>query len=197
MDSRRIVLFLLLIQLCAQSDALAAVGVTVHPRLAPLTLTESQQFTATVVNTANHTVIWAVDGITGGNATVGTISSSGLYHPPAKRGQHKITAKSVAQPAVVGAATVWVTDYPGMFTYHADKFRSGVNLQEFALTSSTVKASMFGKLFSRAVDGQIYAQPLHVANLTIAGGKHNVVYVATEHSSVYAFDADGKVKAPF
>lgn len=188
----------LLFQLCLwSSNALAAVGVSVHPARAPLTLTEPQQFTATVVNTTNHAVTWSVDGIAGGNATVGTISSSGLYHPPGKRGTHKITAKSVAQPTAVGSATVWVTDYPGMFTYHADKFRSGVNLQEFALTSSTVKASTFGKLFSRAVDGQIYAQPLHVANLTIAGSKHNVVFVATEHSSVYAFDADGKTTAPF
>jgi hypothetical protein len=84
-----------------------------------------------------------------------------------------------------------------MLTYHADRFRSGVNSQEFALTPATVSASTFGKLFSRTVDGQIYAQPLHVANLTIAGAKHNVVYVATEHSSVYAFDADGKTTAPF
>src|SRR5438270_1560748 len=189
--------FVLLILLCCQSNAFAAVVVTVHPARAPLTLTEPQQFTATVINTTNHAVIWAVDGITGGNSTVGTISSSGLYHPPGHRGTHKITAKSVAQSTAVGSATVWVTDYPGMFTYHADKFRSGVNLQEFALTSATVKASTFGKLFSRAVDGQIYAQPLHVANLTIAGSKHNVVFVATEHSSVYAFEADGKTTSPF
>src|ERR1041385_5819156 len=191
-----LILFLLL-QLCCFSNAFAAVGVTVHPARAPLTLTEPQQFTATVINTTNHAVIWAVDGITGGNSTVGTISSSGLYHPPGKRGTHKINAKSVAQSTVGGSATVWVTDYPGMFTYHGDKFRSGVNLQEFALTKSTVKSSTFGKVFSRSVDGQIYAQPLHVANLTIAGAKHNVVFVATEHSSVYAFDADGKTTAPF
>jgi len=84
-----------------------------------------------------------------------------------------------------------------MFTYHADRFRSGVNLQEFALTKSTVKSSTFGKVFKRVVDGQIYAQPLYVANLTIAGAKHNVVFVATEHSSVYAFEADGRTTAPF
>ena len=84
-----------------------------------------------------------------------------------------------------------------MFTYHADTFRSGVNLQEFALTKITIKSSTFGKVFIRDVDGQIYAQPLHVANLTIAGAKHNVVFVATEHSSVYAFEADGKTTAPF
>jgi hypothetical protein len=187
----------LLIQLCLHSSAFAAVGVTVHPQRAALTLTEPQQFTATVVNTTNHGVVWSVDGIVGGNSTVGTISTSGFYRPPAKRSTHKITARSVVQSTATGSATVWVTDYPGMFTYHADRFRSGVNLQEFALTASTVKSATFGKLFSRAVDGQIYAQPLHVTNLTIAGAKHNVVFVATEHSSVYAFEADGKTTAPF
>ncbi len=128
---------------------------------------------------------------------MGTISTSGLYHPPAKRSVHTITAASVAQPTAKGSAKVWITDYPGMFTYHADRFRSGVNLQEFALTKITVKSTTFGKVFTRAVDGQIYAQPLYVANLTIAGAKHNVVFVATEHSSVYAFEADGKTTAPF
>jgi hypothetical protein len=197
MKAIRISALFLLIQLCFHSAAFAAVGVTVHPRKASLTLSEPQQFTATVVNTTNHSVIWAVDGVSGGNATVGTISASGLYHSPGKRSTHTITAKSVAQPSVVGLAKVWITDYPGMFTYHADRFRSGVNLQEFALTKSTVASATFGKVFSRVVDGQIYAQPLHVANLTIAGAKHNVVFVATEHSSVYAFEADGRTTAPF
>src|SRR5215467_6577021 len=197
MKSGRTLGLLATLLLCLGVNVFAAVGVTVHPARASLTLTEPQQFTATVVNTTNHGVVWAVDGIVGGNFTVGTISSSGLYRPPARRSTHKITAKSVAQPSAIGSATVWITDYPGMFTYHADRFRSGVNLQEFALTSSAVNAGTFGKLFSRAVDGQIYAQPLHVANLTIAGAKHNVVYVATEHSSVYAFDAVGKTTAPF
>lgn len=177
--------------------AFAAVTVALHPARAPLTLTQSQQFTAVVSNTTNHSVIWAVDGITGGNSTVGTISTSGFYHPPAVRGTHKITAKSVAAPTAVGSATVWITDYPGMFTYHGDRFRSGVNLQELALAPSNVSATTFGKLFSRPVDGQIYAQPLYVANLAIAGAKHNVVYIASEHSSIYAFDADGKVASPF
>src|SRR5207245_11487350 len=73
----------------------------------------------------------------------------------------------------------------------------GVDLQAFALTKSTVKCSTCGKVFTRAVDGQIYAQSLYVANLTIAGAKHNVVFVATEHSSVYAFEADGRTTTPF
>jgi hypothetical protein len=193
----RILGFLLLILLCSKINLFAAVGVTVHPAKASLTLSEPQQYTATVVNTTNHSVVWSVDGVRGGNSTVGTISTSGLYHPPAKRSVHTITASSVAQPTAKGSAKVWITDYPGMFTYHADRFRSGVNLQEFALTKSTIKSSTFGKVFKRVVDGQIYAQPLYVANLTIAGAKHNVVFVATEHSSVYAFEADGRTTAPF
>ena len=197
MKSGRILYFPAALLLCVGINAFAAVGVTVHPARASLTLTEPQQYTATVVNTTNHSVIWFVDGIQGGNSTVGTISTSGLYHPPAKRSFHTIRAQSVVQSTATGSAQVWITDYPGMFTYHADKFRSGVNLQEFALTKSTVKSSTFGKVFSRSVDGQIYAQPLYVANLTIAGAKHNVVFVATEHSSVYAFEADGKTTSPF
>lgn len=175
----------------------AAVTVSVHPARAPLTLAQPQQFTATVLNTTNHNVTWAVDGVVGGNSTVGTISSSGFYRPPASRSVHKITARSVVQSTAAGSATVWVTDYPGMFTYHGDKFRSGVNFQELALFPANVNKNTFGKLFARGVDGQIYAQPLYVANLRIAGGTHNIVYVVTEHDSVYAFDADGKITAPF
>lgn len=179
------------------TSAFAAVTVTVHPARAPLTLTQPQQFTATVVNTTNSGVTWAVDGVVGGNSTVGTITTGGLYHPPSAAGKHTITARSVAQSTAVGSATVWVTNYVGMWTHHADKFRSGVNSQELALSPSTVNKNTFGKLFSRSVDGQIYAQPLVVTNLTIAGGRHNVAYVATEHGSVYAFDADGKITSPF
>ncbi|HVZ85478.1 MAG TPA: PQQ-binding-like beta-propeller repeat protein [Polyangia bacterium] len=84
-----------------------------------------------------------------------------------------------------GASTLAVT------TNRYDNARSGVNLQETTLTTSNVNANQFGLLFSRTVDGQIYAQPLYVGGLTMADKKvHNVVYVATEHNTVYAFDAD-------
>ena len=72
-----------------------------------------------------------------------------------------------------------------------DNYRTNADLNETILTPSKVSSSTFGKLFSLSVDGQIYAQPLYRQNIAIAGqGTHNVVFVATMHNSVYAFDAD-------
>src|ERR1700722_17883718 len=76
-------------------------------------------------------------------------------------------------------------------TYHNDNARSGQNLTETILTPGNVNSSTFGKLFAIAVDGRMDAQPLYLAAITIPGhGTHNVLYVATEHGSVYGFDAD-------
>jgi Chitobiase/beta-hexosaminidase C-terminal domain/PQQ-like domain len=75
-------------------------------------------------------------------------------------------------------------------TYHNDLGRTGQNTRETTLTPANVNSTQFGKLYSVPVDGAVYAQPLYLWALNIAGGTHNVLYVVTEHDSVYALDAD-------
>jgi hypothetical protein len=160
----------------------------VTPRNAALTLGQSQQFTAAVPGAGGAS--WSVDGVPGGSPSVGTISPLGLYTPPGVAGTHVVVATSAANPAQSGTASVAVTDLAGVYTYHNDAARTGQNLQEYALTPATVSGGTFGKQWACPVDGDVYAQPLYIASLPIAGGAHNVVIVATQHDSVYAFDAD-------
>jgi hypothetical protein len=76
-------------------------------------------------------------------------------------------------------------------TYHNDVARTGSNPSETILGPANVNTGSFGLLFSQSVDGMVLAQPLFLSNISIPGlGTHNVVYVATLHDSVYAFDSD-------
>ena len=78
-----------------------------------------------------------------------------------------------------------------VLTQHNDNMRSGLNANETLLTPATVNVNSFGKLFTQNVDGIIVAQPLYATNVLMNDGKvHNVVYIATQHNTVYAFDAD-------
>jgi Legume lectin domain/Chitobiase/beta-hexosaminidase C-terminal domain len=94
--------------------------------------------------------------------------------------------------AAIVQSTVGQTATPvNVPTWRYDNTEAGANTQETLLTPSNVTASSFGLLFSRAVDGYVYAQPLYISGLTMSDGMvHNVLFVVTEHDSVYAFDAD-------
>jgi hypothetical protein len=163
------------------------VSVSLTPKRGGLSAGQTLNFTATVTNDlGSQGVTWS--------ATAGTFSAqtatTATYVAPATAGVVTVTATSKANVAVNASAAIGVTNLTGMTTYHNDLSRDGVNSQEFALTTTNVTNSTFGKLFSCTVDGAVYAQPLWVAGLNVGGTTHNVVFVATQHDSLFAFDAD-------
>ncbi len=95
-----------------------------------------------------------------------------------------ITDKQSADPSTTNPQSASV------LTQHNDNSRAGWNNNETALTTSNVNAQHFGKLFSLAVDDQVYAQPLVAGGITINNGLHNVVYIATVNNTLFAYDGD-------
>jgi hypothetical protein len=173
------------------SLASVAIGigqVTVSPAIAAITPAQTRQFTATV--SGGGAVAWTVDGVVGGSASMGTIGTTGLYSPGTVLGRHTIAATSVLYPSLSASAVAAVTGLTGVYTYRNDAARDGANTQEYALTAGSLLAGGFGKLFSCAVDGAIYPQPLWVADIMVGGARRNVVFVATQHDGLFAFDAD-------
>ena len=160
-------------------------GLTVTPAQATVAPSDTQRFTA------SSSATWSVDGVAGGNASTGTITSAGMYMAPFAIGAHIITATSTANSSVTGTSSLTVINSsPGaVLTYHNHDTRQGAFTEETVLTPANVKAATFGKLFAYAVDGQIYTQPLYLPQVNIGGINHEVVYVATEMDTVYAFDA--------
>jgi hypothetical protein len=108
----------------------------------------------------------------------------GMQHT--KRSLFHLTAVLLSAATCLGQVSV--------LTWHYDNMRTGANIQESVLTPSNVVPTQFGKLFTQPVDGASVGQALYLPNVSIPNhGVHNVVYVATMHDSVYAFDADDDV----
>lgn len=99
---------------------------------------------------------------------------------------------SVAAAFTVAVCPIWAqSGNPAVTTGQYDTNRSSANLNETMLSTSNVNVNQFGKIFSWTVDGWVWAQPLYVPGVPIAGGPaKNVIYVATMNNSLYAFDAD-------
>ena len=161
------------------------VSISITPGSAALTVGGTQQLTATAnYSDGSSTNISSSSTWTSSNSTIATVNSTGLVGA-AVAGTVTITASSNNQ-----SATATVAVGTNVVTWHNDNLRSGLNAAEGMLTPQNVNPQSFGKLYSYSVDGYIYAQPLFVSNLSMNGSLHNVVFVATEKDSVYAFDSD-------
>jgi putative Ig domain-containing protein len=163
------------------------ISVSISPKRGGVMVNHPLSLTATVTNDIGSAgVNWSVT--TGGTLSAQTTSSTSLSATTA--GVYTVTAKSNADGSKTASVVIGVTDLKGVTTYHNNLSRDGTNTEEYALTPTNVTTTTFGKLYSCAIDSPAYAQPLWVANLSIGGGVHNVVFVATSRDTVYAFDAD-------
>jgi len=174
---------------------IAPVSVSVSPARAALAITQNLSVTATTNDPGG--VNWSATGANCNGSACGSLSAATsltgvavTYIAPSAAGLYTVSAATASDATLTASFNVAVTDLAGVTTYHNDLYRDGANTQEYALTPATVTSTTFGKLYSCAVDGAIYAQPLWVPNLTLASTQRNVVFVATQHDSLYAFDAD-------
>jgi hypothetical protein len=125
---------------------------------------------------ATYTTPTTTTGDSGGQFTVSVSDSGGSL---------------TSNPAALIVNPIPTASNTDVATYHYDNLRTGQNLHEKVLTPANVNPSKFGKLGSFAVDGLVDAQPLYLSEVAIPGnGIKNVLYVVTEHGTVYAFDAD-------
>jgi hypothetical protein len=171
-----------------------APAITTQPANQTVAAGQTATFSATVSGTAPLSYQWqkgttAISGATSANYTTAatTMSDNGTqYRLVVSNSEGNATSNSVTLS--VTAATPGITD---VLTYHNDVARTGQNLTETTLTTSNVTSEKFGKLAFYAVDGLVDAEPLYASNVTVPGNStHNLLIVATEHASVYAFDAD-------
>jgi len=173
----------------------SSISIAISPRAAALTLGETTNLSVTTNDPLG--VTWSLTPAAGSFAPVQSTSGTGTtFTAPGTAGTYTITATSITNPTLTSSIALGVTGLQGLFTYRNDSARDGVNTQEYALTpgsggtGGSVGTGTFGKLYSCIADGAVYAQPLWAANLTINGARHNVVFVASAHDSLFAFDAD-------
>ncbi|MBV8259435.1 MAG: PQQ-binding-like beta-propeller repeat protein, partial [Paraburkholderia sp.] len=115
-------------------------------------------------------------------------SDSGSSMPPSSTPGSTPSSPPSSTPSSPPSAPAGMS--ASVVTYHNDIARTGQQLAETTLSPANVNAAKFGKIGFYTVDGKVDAQPLYLSQVSIAGGTHNVLYVATENASVYAFDAD-------
>lgn len=172
----------------------AAPAITIQPADQSVPAGQTATFTVAATGAAPLSFQWqknavAIAGATRASYTtpVTTLADSGSTFAVVVSNANGNTASRSAELSVTNGAAPAGTD---VLTYKNDLSRSGLNPSESILTPSNVVAASFGLLRSLPVDGKVDAQPLYVSQLSVSGSTHNVVFAATEHDSVYAFDAD-------
>ncbi len=168
--------------------------INTQPANQTVTAGQTATFSIVVAGTPPLTYQWQKNGADISGATsssyttpVTTAADSGeMFRVMVTNAAGSVTSNSATLTVNAGTATSSVD----VITYHYDNGRSGMNLNETTLTPANVNSTQFGKKGEFIVDGKVDAQPLYLSQVTINGQTKNVLYVATEHGSVYAFDAD-------
>ena len=168
--------------------------ITTPPANQTVTAGQTATFSVAATGTPPLTYRWQKNGadITGATSSsystpVTTAADDGeMFRVMVSNTAGSVTSNSAMLTVNAGTANSSVD----VITYHYDNGRSGQNLNETTLTLANVNSTQFGKKGEFTVDGKVDAQPLYLSQVTIGGQKKNVLYVATEHGSVYAFDAD-------
>jgi hypothetical protein len=172
----------------------SAPAITLQPSNQSVSAGQTATFTVSATGTAPLSYQWQrnaapIAGATAAGYTtaVTTAADSGSSFAVVVSNAGGSTTSRNATLTVASGAVPAGTD---VLMYKNDLSRSGQNLSETTLTPANVASSSFGLLRNLAVDGKVDAQPLYVSQLSVSGSMHNVVFAATEHDSVYAFDAD-------
>jgi len=176
----------------------AAPTITTQPQNQTVTAGQTATFTVAATGTPAPTYQWqSVVNNNGTNISGATSASYSIVSTTTAQSgmQFQVVVTNSGGSKTSNVVTLTVNPAPppssiAVLTYHNDVARTGQNLNETTLTTSNVNSATFGLLGSIPVDGLVDAEPLYVGNMTINGGTHNVLFVATENDSVYAFDAD-------
>jgi uncharacterized protein (UPF0548 family) len=169
-------------------------SITTQPVSVTVTVGQTATFTVAATGAAPLTYQWTKNGTNVGTNSATYTTAATTSSDNGAQIQVTVSNSAGSTPSSMVTLTVTSTLPPpssaNVLTYHNDVGRTGQNLNETILTHSNVNSTNFGKKAFLTTDGLVDAEPLYVSNLQIGGATHNVVFVVTEHNSVYAFDAD-------